>query len=199
MGTIESQWLSSVSRRRAIISLAGFLAGPRLARAQLDPRPLTSHGRVPGFDEMMTAFDFEQVFSRNLPQWIVDYTDHGAETEWTMRRNRPAFDWVEIVERPGADGASVDTATELFGTRMTSPILVAPTAAQGPLHPDGEMGMHVGATNANATMMVSIGASHPIEKIAAAAKGPLWSGTRRARIRRRCWRGRRRSGAGRSP
>jgi isopentenyl diphosphate isomerase/L-lactate dehydrogenase-like FMN-dependent dehydrogenase len=34
--------------------------------------------------------------------------------------------------------------------------------------------MHVGATGAQATMMVSIGATLPIEKIAAAAKGPLW-------------------------
>jgi 4-hydroxymandelate oxidase len=174
MGHIENQWLSSIGRRRALLGIAGMLAGSPVLRAQLDPRPLKGHRRVLGFDEMLTAFDFERVFSQNVPQWVVDYTDHGADSEWNMRRNREAFDWVDIVERPRSDGTPPATATELFGTPMAFPILVAPTAAQGPLHPDGEMGMHVGATGANATMLVSIGATHPIERIAAAAKGPLW-------------------------
>ena len=163
-----------MSRRRALAGLAGMLAGSALLDAQRDPRPMKDHRRVLGFDEMRTPYDFEDVFSRNLPQWVVDYTDHGAESEWNMRRNREAFDWVEVVRRPETSVAPNGTATEILGTRMAFPILVAPTAAQGPLHPDGEMGMHVGATNANATMLVSIGATYPIEKIAAAAKGPLW-------------------------
>lgn len=174
MGRIEARWRSSVSRRRAMLGLGGLLAGSPLLRAQEDPRPLKLHRRVLGFDEMATPFDFETVFSRNLPQWVVDYTDHGAESEWTMRRNREAMSWAEIVERPEVAVQPSGTALELFGTSMAYPIIVAPTAAQGPVHPDGEMGMHTGATAANATMMVSIGATFPIEKIAAAAKGPLW-------------------------
>jgi len=129
---------------------------------------------VLSFDEMRTPFDLQEVFARNLPQWVIDYTDHGAESEWTMRRNREAFEWVDIVERPETPVAPGGTALELFGTTMAFPILVAPTAAQGPLHPEGEMGMHVGSTQANTTMIISIGATYPIEKIAAAAKGPIW-------------------------
>ena len=174
MGMIERQWQLSISRRRALLGLASMVASSPLLGAQPDPRHLKDHRRVLGFDEMRTVFDFEDVFSRNLPQWVIDYTDHGAESEWTMRRNREVFSWVDIVERAETPAAPIATATELFGTPMTFPILVAPTAAQGPLHPEGEMGMHAGATGANATMMVSIGATHPIEKIAAAAKGPLW-------------------------
>jgi 4-hydroxymandelate oxidase len=91
-----------------------------------------------------------------------------------MRRNREAFEGVDIVHGKETRSDASGTATEILGTPMAFPILVAPTAAQGPLHPEGEMGMHVGATNANAPMIVSIGATQPIEKIAAAAKGPLW-------------------------
>jgi len=152
MGCIENQWRSSMSRRRALVGLAGMVAASPLLHAQRDPRPLNLHRRVPSFDEMRTPFDFEDVFSRNLPQWVVDYTDHGAESEWNMRRNREAFDWVDIVKRPETEVTAGGTATEILGTPMNFPILVAPTAAQGPLHPDGEMGMHVGATNANATI-----------------------------------------------
>ena len=174
MGRIESQWRTSMSRRRAFLGLAGMLAASPLLGAQRDPRPMKDHRRILGFDEMRTPYDFQDVFSRNLPQWVVDYTDHGAESEWNMRRNREAFEWVDIVRRPETQAAAIGTATEILGTQMNFPILVAPTAAQGPLHPDGEMGMHVGATGANATMLVSIGATYPIEKIAAAARGPLW-------------------------
>ena len=88
MGPVERRWLESPGRRRALVGLATMFVGSPLLEAQRDPRALWDHRRVPGFDEMMTAFDFEGVFGKNLPQRVVDYTDHGAESEWTMRRNR---------------------------------------------------------------------------------------------------------------
>ena len=123
MGHIEHQWRSSIGRRRALLGIGGMLAGSPVLRAQLDPRPLKDHRRVLGFGEMLTAFDFERVFSRNVPQWVIDYTDHGADSEWNMRRNREAFDWVDVVERPRNDGATLATATQLFGTPMAFPII----------------------------------------------------------------------------
>ena len=66
MGRIEATWLHSRSRRRALAALAGVIAAspvfdPKGSRAwaQLDPRPLKDHKRLPGLDEMMSAFDFE--------------------------------------------------------------------------------------------------------------------------------------------
>ena len=63
----------------------------------------------------------------------------------------------------------------MLGTRMKYPIMVAPTAAMVPLHPDGEAGMHRAATSSsNTPMIVSQNTSLPIDRIAAAATGPLW-------------------------
>src|SRR5206468_12292504 len=60
-------------------------------------------------------------------------------------------------------------------TRMKYPIMVAPTATQVPLHPDGESGMHRAATEAaNTPMVVSQNTSMSIDRVAAAANGPLW-------------------------
>ena len=59
MGKIDHRWRHSLSRREALLSLAGMLAGSPLLRAQHDPHPLSGHKRVPGLDEMLTAFDFE--------------------------------------------------------------------------------------------------------------------------------------------
>jgi 4-hydroxymandelate oxidase len=53
--------------------------------------------------------------------------------------------------------------------------MIAPTASQVLLHPDGEMAMHQGATAAsNTPMLISFNSSFPADKIAAASTGPLW-------------------------
>ena len=179
MGRIEQRWRHSLSRRKAIASLAGLVAGSPLvasgASAQLDPRPLKDHKRLPGLDEMVSAFDFEPVMFANVPQTVYDYTAHGDGSEFNLRRNREAFEWVDLVPGRAIDRSRVDLSSELLGTRMKYPIMVAPTAAMVPLHPEGEAGMHRAATSSsNTPMIVSQNTSLPIDRIAAAATGPLW-------------------------
>jgi 4-hydroxymandelate oxidase len=179
MGPIETRWRHSQSRRRALVALAGAAAGAPLlgsrALAQLDPRPLKDHKRLPGLDEMVAAFDFEPLMFANVTQSIYDYTAHGDGSEFTLRRNRQAFDWVDLVPGKAVDASRVDLACEILGTRMKFPIMVAPTATQVPLHPDGEAGMHRAATEASGTpMILSQNTSMSVDRVAAAAKGPLW-------------------------
>ena len=172
MGNLEQTWLASRSRRHAFRSLAGFLAGSPLLRAQQDP--FRHHSRVPGIEEMVTAFDFEPVAYAKLLREHYDFMAHGADSEFTLRRNREAYDWVELVARGVADAGPIRTDVELFGSRMPFPIMVAPSSGQGNMHPEGEMAMHIGATAVDAKMIVSNVSSFPIDKIGAAAKGPLW-------------------------
>jgi len=177
MGAIEHRWLHSRSRRRALASLAGLVAGAPLAAAaaQQDPRPLKDHRRTPGLDEMFSSFDFEPVMFANVPLSVYDYTAHGDGSEFTLRRNREAFDWVDLVPGKPIERSRVDLSGELLGLKMKFPIMVAPTAAMVPLHPDGEAGMHRAATAASTTpMIVSQNTSLPIDRIAPAAAGPLW-------------------------
>ena len=177
MGAIEHRWRHSRSRRQALASLAGLVAGSPLAAgaAQQDPRPLKDHKRTPGLDEMASSFDFEPVMFANVPMAIYDYTAHGDGSEFTLRRNREAFDWVDLVPGRPIDRGRVDLSCDLLGLKMKYPIMVAPTAAMVPLHPDGEAGMHRAATAAsNTPMIVSQNTSLPIDRIAPAAAGPLW-------------------------
>jgi len=174
MGSIERAWAKGVSRRRALLSLGAALTAPSVLRAQLDPRPLSEHRRFPGLHEMREVFDFEPICFANIPHHIYDSMARGSGSEWTLRRNRIVFDWIEIVERSGTAVESVDASTELFGVRMRYPILIAPTGNHGVLHPSGEKGTYEGATAAGAVMTVASGASFPFPEIAAAADGPLW-------------------------
>jgi 4-hydroxymandelate oxidase len=172
MGKIERAWARGLSRRNAFRALAGFMAGSPLLQAQQDP--FRDHSRVPSLEEMVTAFDFEPVAYAKMLRQNYDFMGHGADGEFTMRRNRQAFDWAELIPHVVASGGSIHTEIDFFGTKLPYPFMVAPSSLQAQLHPDGEMAMHQGATAANAMMLVSNASSVPIDKIGAAAKGPLW-------------------------
>ena len=173
MGSLELRWRLSLTRRAALRRVAAFVAGSPLLSGQQDP--FRDHSRVPGLNELVTALDFEPVAHAKLPRDAYDYTALGVEGEFTLRRNRQVFDWVQLVPKALAGAGPVQTATEILGAPMAFPILVAPSAGQGQLHPEGEMATHQGATAAsNTTMIVSVNSSFPLEKTAAAAAGPLW-------------------------
>ena len=178
MAEIEKNWLESPSRRKALVHMAGLMAASPVAAvaAQVDPRPLSEHGRVLSLAEMQVSFDFEPAFYGNVPRSIYDYTAHGDGSEFTLSRNIQAYDWVDIMPSRGAIPASqVDLSSELLGVKMKFPIIVAPTAAMTPLHPDGEAGMHKAATAASdALMVLSINTSMPAAQVAPAATGPMW-------------------------
>jgi 4-hydroxymandelate oxidase len=180
MADIERSWLTNPSRRTSLARLAGLIAGSPIAAsmAQSDPRPLSEHRRALTLAEMQTSFDFEPVFFGNVLLPVYDYTAHGDGSEFTLRRNRQAYDWVDIVPARAAVTASqVDLSSELLGVKMKFPIIVAPTAAMVPLHPDGEIGMFKAATAAsNTLMMLSVNTSTPHAKVAPAAPGgTLWA------------------------
>ena len=174
MGRIESRWRSSLSRRAALRNLAGFAAGSPLLLGQQDP--FRDSSRIPGMKELVTTFDFEPVAYAKLPRDAYDYTAHGDRSEFTLRRNREAFDWVELVPKTMVDVSSVQTATEVLGVKLAFPMMVSPTAYQIQLHPEGEIAMRQGALAAAETpMIVSNNASFSIDKIAASSKkGTLW-------------------------
>jgi 4-hydroxymandelate oxidase len=174
MGPTENQWSDSLSRRRALKALAGFLAASPLLKSQQDP--FRDHSRVPGIDELLTTFDFEAVAFAKLPSQTYHYTAHGTESEYTLRRNREAFEWVKLVGRAIAKAGPIDASTEVLGTRMKFPLLIAPSSGHGALHPEGEVATHRGASAASETpMILSFGASFRGEDVMKAGSGPMWS------------------------
>jgi isopentenyl diphosphate isomerase/L-lactate dehydrogenase-like FMN-dependent dehydrogenase len=172
---IENRWRFSSSRRRALASFAAIFGGSPLLRAQVDPHGLAGHKRTPRLDELVDAFDFEALCYRNMTLEPYDYMAHGDGSESNLRRNRQAFDWVEIVQGKAVDPKTVDMSSTILGVPMQFPIFTAPSSGQGALHPDGEIGMYRGATAANALAAFASGTTVPHQKIAPAATGPRWN------------------------
>lgn len=178
MPDIERAWLTNPARRKALARLAGFMAAsPIAAMAQSDPRPLTQVRRGPRLAEMQTAFDFEPLFFGNVPVKVYDYTAHGDGSEFNLRRNRQAFDWVDILpSRAPVPASQIDLSSELLGVKLKFPIIVGPSTGQGQLHPEGEIGMFQGATKASNTLMIiASGSTIPVAKVVTSAPGgTLW-------------------------
>lgn len=169
----EARWRRSISRRKALAGFAAFLAGGRLLPGQQDR--FRDHSRVAGLDEMRDAFDFEAAAYERLDRATYNYTARGGGSEFTTRRNREAFDWVQLVPRAVGPSSPVQTASEVLGTPLQFPIMLAPSAAHEVLHPDKEAATYAGCAQAARTpMIVSHVASMPFPEIAKADGGPLW-------------------------
>jgi 4-hydroxymandelate oxidase len=118
--------------------------------------------------------DYEPVAREKLPPDVYDYFAGGAGDEWTVAENLRSFErWVLRPRFLRGSGAP-DPSTELLGTRIESPVLVAPWAYQGRAHPDGELGTVRGAARAGTIAVVSSTAVDDLERIAAASDGPKW-------------------------
>ena len=102
-----------------------------------------------------------------------DFFAGGAGDERTLRANEDAFRSLRLVPRVLRATGPRDLRTTLFGTQLSAPLLVAPTAFHRLAHPDGELATGRGAAAAGTVLVVSMAATTPIEDIAAAG-GPLW-------------------------
>lgn len=117
----------------------------------------------------------EEAARQVLPKGAFDYIAHGAGDEWTMRQNEEAFHHRPLIPRVLADLADPDPGIELFGVRLSMPILMAPTAAQGLCHVDAEKATARGVAEVGTLMAVSTYANTPIEDVARAGQGaPQW-------------------------
>ena len=124
--------------------------------------------------DILSLPEFEERARLCMTPMAYEYVASGAADEHTVRWNRDAFDRIRLRPRVLRDVASVDTRVTLFGREHGFPILLAPTAYQRVLHPEGEIATARGAAAAGITWIVSVGTTTPIQEIAGATAAPLW-------------------------
>jgi 4-hydroxymandelate oxidase len=125
--------------------------------------------------EPVNLHEFEDVARRVLPQGAYDYYAGGADDEVTLAANREAFRRRSIRYRVLIDVIDRECSTNVLGTRLEYPVILAPTAMHKMAHPDGEAATARGAAAAGALHTVSTIATVSLEDVAAAAPGaPRW-------------------------
>ena len=118
--------------------------------------------------------DFEPAARELLPPDVYDFYAGGAGDEWTLAENRRAFDdWV-IRPRMLTGAYPPEPSTQILGTRVEFPVLVAPWAYQKMAHPEGELATARAAAKAGTIMMVSSTTEEFLEDVAAASTSEKW-------------------------
>jgi L-lactate dehydrogenase (cytochrome) len=118
--------------------------------------------------------DVAKVARRRLPLGSRAYLDTGGEGEYTMRRNRAAFDLLEFLPTQPRDVSHVDTSTTLLGKRIPLPFALSPIGAPRMFHHEGELAVARAARHAGIPYGISTLATTAVEDVAAQTNTPLW-------------------------
>jgi isopentenyl diphosphate isomerase/L-lactate dehydrogenase-like FMN-dependent dehydrogenase len=118
--------------------------------------------------------DFERLAHELLEAGTWDYFAGGSGDEVTLLANRQAFQRLRLRPRVRTEERLASAATTVLETPVTLPVLIAPTAYHGLVHPDAECATAQGAGQAGTIMVASVNSNRTLEEIAAAATGPLW-------------------------
>src|SRR5271163_3934824 len=85
----------------------------------------------------MTFAELERRAQAVMPEAIWSYVAGGAGDERTQRANVTAFDRWGVMPRMLAGASQRDLSIELFGTRLPTPLMLAPIGVIGICDPDG--------------------------------------------------------------
>jgi isopentenyl diphosphate isomerase/L-lactate dehydrogenase-like FMN-dependent dehydrogenase len=132
-------------------------------------------GAPAGIDAAVNVADFERLAAGALDAGPLGYFAGGAGDERTLRENVEAWSRWALRPRMLVDVSATSTATDVLGTPVAMPVLVAPTALHRMCHPDGEQATARAAAEAGTLMVVSsIATATPGEVAAAAPGAPRW-------------------------
>ncbi len=110
-----------------------------------------------------------------MDERAANYVFAGAGAEHTIRANRDAFERYRIVPRMLRDVAERDLSTEVLGTPLPAPLMLAPIGVQKVVHEDGELASARAAAAVGVPMVVSTASHFTMEEIAeAGGDSPRW-------------------------
>lgn len=124
--------------------------------------------------QLINLDDYRDAAKALLPPAAWEYIDGGAADEVTLRWNRDAFARIALSPRMLNDVSRLDTRVRLLGAELPHPILLAPVASNGIVHPEGEVAAARGAVAQGAGMVLSSYTSKRVEDVAKTGVMPLW-------------------------
>lgn len=150
---------------------------PKLSeiRELLQFRPPTIDPVRRRLDEALSINELRSIASRRTPRAIFDYVDGAADGENTARWNRNAFADITFIPEVLHSVADPDLTTELFGKRISLPLVFAPTGYTRMMHHGGESAVsRVAARNGFPYTLSTVGTSTAEEVRKAAPHGDNW-------------------------
>jgi 4-hydroxymandelate oxidase len=119
--------------------------------------------------------ELEELAREKLSAMAYGYYASGALEEHTLRENVTAWTRIALHYRVLVDVSVRDASTTVLGTRVSMPVLVAPTAFHGLACADAERATVRAAAGAGTVMCLSSLSNTRVEEVCDAAAGhPVW-------------------------
>ncbi|MFO1148617.1 MAG: alpha-hydroxy acid oxidase [Alsobacter sp.] len=109
-----------------------------------------------------------------LPRAVFDFADGAAEDESALSRNETAFDGWDFLPKPLDGSPQRDLSVELFGHRLSMPVMIGPTGLSGLFAPDGERCAARAAHAAETGFCLSHASVCTLEQLAETGATPRW-------------------------
>jgi L-lactate dehydrogenase (cytochrome) len=155
-------------------------SGKYLGMRLRETLPLLRLSRPPaphGAHRLARCYSIEDVARkarRRLPVGARAYLEGGGEGEYTLRRNRAAFDRIEFLPEMPREVSNIDTSTVLLGQSLPLPLVLSPIGAPRMFHHEGELAVARAARYAGIPYGISTLATASVEDVAAQTDTPLW-------------------------
>jgi 4-hydroxymandelate oxidase len=120
--------------------------------------------------QTLSLRELEAEARKRLDPAIYDYIAGGADDEVTLRGNESAFARIGLVPRVLCGNGKPELGVTLLGSRVSIPVVIAPTAFHRLAHADGERATARAAAAAGTIMIVSMASTVPIEEVASEAR-----------------------------
>ena len=124
--------------------------------------------------EVLCAQDYEVLARHFMPVPTYAYIAGGSARDLTLAANRKALDDLAILPRLLRNVSQGHTRLQLLDRDFRHPLLLAPLAFQGLVHPQAELETARAAEASDSCLVVSTLASQPLEKLAPAAGSERW-------------------------
>jgi (S)-mandelate dehydrogenase len=124
--------------------------------------------------EMMIRPKWLMALMRNVPRFAYEYGDTGAGNDVGIADNWAAFDAIKIVPRYGVMPSLPPVDVDLFGTRYSAPIGIAPMGGPSLVWPGADLLCARAAQRARVPYTLSVAGGATIEAAAEAAPDVFW-------------------------
>ena len=154
----------------------------RLAGSRLKERPngRETHWRAKGY----SVAAMRELARRPCPGRCSISRDGGAEDERTLRRNESAFDRLQLMPTPLNGSAVPGPVAQLFGHKLSMPVMIGPTGLAGLFWPGGEIAAAKAAGEAGTAYCLSHGSVCTLEELAGTRRvAPMDAGVHLSRPR----------------
>ena len=125
----------------------------------------------------MRLEELKTVAEKKVKQEVWEWIDGGTETEFTVQRNRLALERILLRLRVIHGLETANTHVTLLGQTLKTPVIVAPLANMGRVHPEAEIAVAKGAEQVGAMMFLGSASTCSTEQVVQAVKTPIvWNG-----------------------